>query len=243
MVCISSDVPMMLNRPRLSSSSRSGATVTAWLARSRVRVAVSNAERKLRPGMFVEASLRGRQSEAQPLVIPSAAPLFTGRRSLVYVAVPSDDRPTYEARVVRLGPRVGDWYPVVAGLQEGDMVVTHGAFALDADLQIRGGQSMMMSGDDSSERPYDDAIVVPPEWVSGLAPVVEAYLEMQRALANDYAASAKSASSGLNAAVAEFEPDSPTHAVQVWQELAQHLLMHSQMAADSESIESLRAQF
>ena len=72
---------------------------------------------------------------------------FTGRRSVVYVEVPDADQPTYEARQVRLGHKTGEVYPVVAGLREGERVVTNGAFSLDADLQIRGGRSMMAQAD------------------------------------------------------------------------------------------------
>jgi len=120
---------------------------------ARVRVEVKNRDGRLRPGMFVEASVqsdaRGERGEEAPVVVPATAPLFTGRRSVVYVEVPETDIPTYEARVVTVGPRMGELYPVLSGLQEGERVVIHGAFAIDADLQIRGGPSMM-----NQERPH-----------------------------------------------------------------------------------------
>lgn len=211
---------------------------------ARVRVALSNPERTLRPGMFVQANVRAAESEdAQPLLIPAASALFTGRRSVVYVEVPNSHRPTYEARVVRLGPRMGDHFPVVAGLQEGDMVVTHGAFALDADLQIRGGESMMMGGDDTTERPFDQLIEVPSDWNLGLAPVVESYLQMQAALANDDVTTTKAAASRLNVAVAAFTPSEPADAVAAWNDIAGQLRVHAQSAADSDTLESQRAQF
>jgi Cu(I)/Ag(I) efflux system membrane fusion protein len=120
---------------------------------ARVRVEVTNRDRRLRPGMFVEASIQSNAddeaTQQAPLVIPATAPLFTGRRSVVYVELPEAEEPTYEARVVTLGTRMGDLYPVLAGLHEGERVVIHGAFALDADLQIQGGDSMMTEADDS----------------------------------------------------------------------------------------------
>ena len=120
---------------------------------ARVRVEVRNEERRLRPGMFVEANVKtvAEDADEQPLVVPATAPLFTGRRSLAYVEVPDAEAPTYEARVVELGPKMGDFYPVVSGLQEGERVVIHGAFAIDADLQIRGGRSMMALPDESGQ--------------------------------------------------------------------------------------------
>lgn len=113
---------------------------------ARVRIEVENDDRRLRPGMFVEASVRSGADEASvdaPLVVPATAPLFTGRRSLVYVEIDENETVFYEARVVTLGPKMGELYPVLSGLVEGEHVVVQGAFAIDADLQIRGGQSMM----------------------------------------------------------------------------------------------------
>ncbi|MDA1260164.1 MAG: efflux RND transporter periplasmic adaptor subunit, partial [Planctomycetota bacterium] len=78
-----------------------------------------------------------------PLAIPATAPLLTGERAVVYVRVGDDQNPAYEARRVVLGPRAGDWYPVLEGLMEGERVVVQGAFRLDSELQIRGGESMM----------------------------------------------------------------------------------------------------
>ena len=118
---------------------------------ARVRIEVKNRDRRLRPGMFVDASVQSRGAGGPgeaPVVIPATAPLFTGRRSVVYVELQETDEPTYEARVVTLGSRMGDLYPVLTGLQEGERVVIHGAFAIDADLQIRGGDSMMNLPDD-----------------------------------------------------------------------------------------------
>lgn len=102
--------------------------------------------------MFVEASVQSDAAGSEtPLVIPATAPLFTGRRSVVYVEVLDAESPTYEAREVTLGPRMGELYPVLAGLQEGERVVIHGAFAIDADLQIQGGDSMMNDSGGSPE--------------------------------------------------------------------------------------------
>ena len=126
---------------------------------ARVRIEVKNQDRRLRPGMFVEANVQSAAgadaSKATPQGIPATAPLFSGRRSVVYVEANDQDAPTYEAREVTLGPRMGELYPVLSGLDEGDRVVVHGAFAIDADLQIRGGESMMNlpAASDASSKP------------------------------------------------------------------------------------------
>lgn len=77
----------------------------------------------------------------EPLVIPETAPLLTGTRAVVYVKAPKKTR--FELREIVLGPRAGKYYIVESGLQEKELVVTKGAFKIDADLQIRGKQSMM----------------------------------------------------------------------------------------------------
>lgn len=210
---------------------------------ARVRVAVSNPQRRLRPGMFVQATVRGRTDgdAADPLAIPASAPLFTGQRSVVYVEVPGADRPTYEARVVRLGPRAGDLYPIVSGLSEGERVVTQGAFALDADLQIRGGRSMMtIAGDEVSDAAAMD---VSEEFRAGLRTVVEPYLRMQRRLAMDDVAGAKEAALEVLDAVNEFAPAEPSAAVQAWQPIAEQLRMHAQHAGRAETLEEVREPF
>lgn len=82
-------------------------------------------------------------SENAPLVIPVTAALKTGKRAVVYVEVPHQEKPTYEGREVELGARLGDYYVVESGLAESERVVTRGAFKLDAELQIRAKPSMM----------------------------------------------------------------------------------------------------
>lgn len=109
-----------------------------------VRVDVPNPDGRLKRGMFVRGTIQARVQDDDPLVIPATAPLLTGTRAVVYVQLPDADRPTFEPRDVTLGPRAGDWYVVRDGLGEGQLVVTHGSFKIDSELQIRGRPSMML---------------------------------------------------------------------------------------------------
>ena len=81
--------------------------------------------------------------KSAPVVVPRSAVLWTGKRSVVYVEKPDSERPTYEGREIVLGPRAGDVYIVVAGLEAGERVVTNGAFKIDSALQIQAKPSMM----------------------------------------------------------------------------------------------------
>lgn len=82
-------------------------------------------------------------AEDMPLVIPASAALQTGKRSVVYIEVPDQDKPTYEGREITLGPRTGEYYIVLEGLVEGERVVTNGNFKIDSAMQIMAKPSMM----------------------------------------------------------------------------------------------------
>jgi Cu(I)/Ag(I) efflux system membrane fusion protein len=112
----------------------------------KVRVELPNPGERLKPGMFVhamvEADAAGGSSKRAPLVVPATAPLVTGTRAVVYVALPGEEG-RYEGREVVLGPRAGEYYVVRSGLAEGEMVVVNGAFKIDSEMQILAKPSMM----------------------------------------------------------------------------------------------------
>jgi Cu(I)/Ag(I) efflux system membrane fusion protein len=149
----------------------------------------------------------GETTGKAPLLIPASAPLITGKRAVVYVQVPSDDGFVFEGREVILGPRAQDYYVVKEGLEEGEQVVTNGAFKIDSELQIQAKPSMMSpqggavaAGHDHSEtgsvrmataeeRPYEagtaERLDDCEEALVALAPVYDAYFDVQMALAKD----------------------------------------------------------
>ncbi len=221
-------------------------TLDAQRRTAQVRVQVDNRDGRLRPGMFAEATVttRDEADPQSPLVIPAGAPLFTGRRAIVYVELYREGgRVAYEARTVRLGPRLGELYPVVAGLSEGERVVTRGAFALDADLQIRGGASMMTSADDSETGAWDGIIELSAAQRQRLAPVVAAYLEVQTALADDEFARAKQAAEALATAAMRVRLERPEGAQAAWSEIEGALQEHGGRVAAAKDIEAARTGF
>lgn len=169
-----------------------------------VRAEVSNRRGRLKPEMFVEGTVdlspspfrsaaasggpgeRGAVSDE--LVVPRSAVLWTGERSVVYVAVPDTEVPTYGFREVTLGERVGDSYRVTAGLEAGDEVVVQGAFQLDAAAQLNNKASMMnrdvVVAGREAEAPAAEAIPdyreeTPEAFREQLGRVVEAYLPLK----------------------------------------------------------------
>jgi len=149
---------------------------------------------------LVSASSLGYVAVAQadgeaPILIPTTAPLITGKRAVVYVEVPNDDGPLFEGREVELGPRAGNFYVVKSGIAEGEWVVTNGAFKIDSELQIRAQPSMMSPGGER-EDPHGGAATDDDKGAvsrleeraavaDALVPVYASYFDVQMALAND----------------------------------------------------------
>ena len=216
-------------------------TVDPRLRTAGVRVEVANPDGRLRPGMFAQAEVQALSDASTPLVVPASAPLFTGRRSVVYVEEQTDNGPAYAPRTVRLGTRLGDVYPVVSGLSEGERVVSRGAFALDADLQIRGGPSMMSVAEQGVGAAEPAPVSLRPADRALLAPVVAAYLEIQVALAEDDLARSAEAAGVLSAAVSAV--DLPAAVRADWSPVAAGLKAHAAALAGAADLPGARGAF
>jgi membrane fusion protein, copper/silver efflux system len=79
------------------------------------------------------------EAELSVLAVPISAVLDSGARKLVYVEHAHGQFMPMEAT---FGPRAGDFYPVLAGLKEGDKVAVRGNFLLDSQFQIQGLPSL-----------------------------------------------------------------------------------------------------
>jgi Cu(I)/Ag(I) efflux system membrane fusion protein len=141
-----------------------------------------------------------------PLVVPASAPLITGKRAVVYIAVPGKEG-VFEGREIVLGPRAGDYYLVKEGLQEGEKVVINGAFKIDSDLQIQAKPSMMSpevgptikheeheTREHKHETETDD---VPAAFKKSIDAAADAYFNIQHALSSDSLEEAKKGSETL----------------------------------------------
>jgi Cu(I)/Ag(I) efflux system membrane fusion protein len=148
-----------------------------------------------------------------PLVIPATAPLITGERAVVYVAVPGKEG-TYAGREVVLGPRAGDYYLVREGLAEGELVVVNGNFKIDSAVQILAKPSMMSpEGGAPAPGHHDhgaaqttpqttgagetDRFEVPETFKRRMEGLLSAYFEVQQALSQDKFAEAQNAAKNV----------------------------------------------
>lgn len=80
------------------------------------------------------------EDQSKILAVPYTAVLTTGERQLVYVETSPGE---YHLVEPKLGPRTGEYYPVIAGLEGGERVVTRGSFLLDSQFQIAGHPSLL----------------------------------------------------------------------------------------------------
>lgn len=86
-----------------------------------------------------------RPSSGSPglLAIPVMAVLDSGTRRIVYVEKGGG---TFEPREVTVGPRSGAFFPILAGLNEGERVVARGGFLIDSQFQVTGHSSLFYAG-------------------------------------------------------------------------------------------------
>jgi RND family efflux transporter MFP subunit len=109
--------------------------------RVRFRVTLDNRDRKLKPDTYVNVIWHGESTDR--LVIPREAVIDTGARKYTLLALANG---YFEPRDVQVGPAVGEFYPVISGVAEGDRVVTSAQFLVDSETNLMAAmQSMSMS--------------------------------------------------------------------------------------------------
>lgn len=97
------------------------------------RVEVPNADRRLRPGMFARAVVAMPDEESlEALVVPEEAIQRTEGRKISFVA---EGEGAYRMREVEVGRRVDGAVEIRSGLEEGERIVTQGAFYLKSELE------------------------------------------------------------------------------------------------------------
>jgi Cu(I)/Ag(I) efflux system membrane fusion protein len=103
---------------------------------TKARVEMDNREGKLKPNMFVNASIKVPLGES--LVIPESAILDHGEEQVVFLAQGEND---YIKRDVVAGHYANGYVQIVSGLQPDDYVVTAAAFLLDSQTKLGGFSS------------------------------------------------------------------------------------------------------
>lgn len=111
---------------------------------TKARVVVQNNDRILKPEMFASGEVKAQLGKTvDQLIVPKSAVMWTGKRSVVYVKLSSDQGLHFKMREVTLGPSLGDAYIIEKGLEPGEEIAVNGTFSIDAAAQLAGKPSMM----------------------------------------------------------------------------------------------------
>jgi RND family efflux transporter MFP subunit len=106
----------------------------------KVRVELANKNFELKPDMYADVVLS--ISYGTRLVVPQEAVMDSGSEQLVYVSLNDG---YFEPRKVQVGAKVDNKFIVLAGLNEGERVVTSGNFLVDSESKLKsaaGGMGM-----------------------------------------------------------------------------------------------------
>jgi multidrug efflux pump subunit AcrA (membrane-fusion protein) len=98
----------------------------------RVRGLVATPQKQLRPESFVEVTIHVPLGDE--LAVPSEAVLDTGRHQYVFVV---DAEGRFQPRAVTVGRLAQGYYEVLAGLRDGEEVVTSANFLIDSESRFR----------------------------------------------------------------------------------------------------------
>jgi membrane fusion protein, copper/silver efflux system len=173
-----------------------------------------------------------------PLVVPRTAVMLTGKRAVIYVAVPDSDSPRYEGRTIEVGPRAGEFYVIKSGIKEGEEVVVAGNFKIDAALQILAKPSMMSMPSENLEE------TVSPKFRGSLGGVYRAYFVVWEGLKDDQAEIAAAGYQTLHDSLSGVEKGALSPArLKEWQALDKQLMNRSMAAMKESDIKELRKHF
>ncbi len=115
---------------------------------TQVKIQLSEKDERLLPGMYVDVKIKadyvtptGNKNEV--VAVPKSAVINTGNRKVVWVYIGEGN---FEPREVKTGPlavegndmRKENYYPILHGVKEGEVVVTNGNFLIDSESQITG---------------------------------------------------------------------------------------------------------
>jgi Cu(I)/Ag(I) efflux system membrane fusion protein len=100
---------------------------------AKVRFTVPNPGMQLKPQMFtnVEVTI----PMGKKLAVPTEAVLDTGIRQIVYV---DKGDGYFEPREIKTGIKVDQMQEVLAGLRQGEKIVSSAIFLIDSEAQIKG---------------------------------------------------------------------------------------------------------
>tara|TARA_B100000508_G_scaffold55003_3_gene42644 strand:- start:6206 stop:7945 length:1740 start_codon:yes stop_codon:yes gene_type:complete len=216
---------------------------------AQARIEMNNPGMRQKPEMLVEAVIESPMEDTkEEIIVPKTAVMWTGERSLVYIKHERQNEVSFSMREVTLGPALGDRYIIKEGIEVGEEIAVHGTFSIDAAAQLAGKPSMMNKDAGMKSENDTDAKTssygISQKAQEALIPVIDDYLAMKSALANDNFKEALKGAKSLDKALNEvdmklFKGD----AHMFWMDRSKEINESLSKAIKSENIEELRKWF
>ena len=215
-----------------------------------IRGEISNSDGQLKPEMFVKGTLEARtqNNPKAQLTVPKTAVMWTGKRSVVYVKMPDIEIPSFQFREVELGEAIGNNYLIMSGLKNGEIVVTNGAFSIDAAAQLN-NQRSMMNRQVSIKKEAQIGIPnfrasTPLAFKEQLGALTEKYMILKDAFVNTDNAAAKASAIAFNEALQNIDMSLVKGDAHLyWMDKLDGLEKHSKKITQLQDIEKQRKQF
>ena len=216
-----------------------------------IRAEIINTGNKLKPGMLLKGIISGNLSskDISAVTVPNSAVLWTGKRSVVYVQLPDAEVPSYQYREITIGDQYENQTSVLSGLENGEIVVTHGAFAIDAAAQLNNNMSMMnknvtMKKDEHGDHVPDYTRETPDIFKDQLDAVVQKYIELKDALVLTDPSTASVAANQVLAITDKVDMmQIKGEAHKYWMEQLEVITAHTTKIKQSTDVEEQRNQF
>ncbi|MBI1876230.1 MAG: efflux RND transporter periplasmic adaptor subunit [Acidobacteria bacterium] len=107
--------------------------------RARVRVEFRNPGLSFKPGAYVTVSIKS--DIHHELAVAAEAVIDNGDRQYVILARGNG---YFEPREIEIGQQVGGYFPVLKGLERGDVVVTSAQFLIDSETNLKAAMESMI---------------------------------------------------------------------------------------------------
>lgn len=179
------------------------------------RVEMPNPGMRLKPEMFASAIVKSDLKNGKDIIVPKSAVMWTGERSVVYLKKTGDAGVSFRMTEVTLGPSLGDTYIIKEGLKDGDEIVTHGTFTVDAAAQLAGKPSMMSpeGGGGAKVNPYTEdhgqligaSFEVNDQFKAQIGALLDPYIQLKNAFVQTNAGEAAKASNVFSNALSRVD--------------------------------------
>jgi len=116
----------------------------------KVRIDLANNNQELKPGMFANVDIQGKDLGYYPLV-PEQAILRSGRKNTVIIALGGGK---FKPAQVELGNYANGYYQILSGLSANETIVTSAEFMIDSESNLNASLSMFSDAkSDSTSTP------------------------------------------------------------------------------------------